>query len=66
MLIGTSAGIRPLLRPRQSLGTELHVYHVVYLIFDLHMCGLLPTVPNLATRAALVYSYVPAPNALAY
>ena len=45
MLTGTSAGIRPILRPRQSLGTELHVYHVVYLIFDLQMCGLLPTVP---------------------
>ena len=66
MLTGTSAGIRPKLRPRQSLGTESHMYHVVYLIFDLHMCGILPTVPILATRAALFYSYVPAPQNPSY
>ena len=42
MLTGTSAGIRPKLRPRQSLGTELHVYHVVYLIYTC-VCALLPT-----------------------
>ena len=33
MLTGTSAEIRPIMRPRQSLGTESHVYHVVYLIY---------------------------------
>ena len=33
MLTGTSAGIRPILRPRQSSGTELHGYPIKQIHF---------------------------------